>query len=89
MVVQDKAKPVREASSAAVPRVVSGPCSTLRDFQEVLDSFNVSAGSFCVVELAIVAAGLLVKSNGCVTAKEANVEFVECRHAADRLRSVR
>lgn len=35
------------------------------------------------------AASLLVKSNDRVIVKEANVEVVDCRNAADRLRSVR
>ena len=56
---------------------------------KVLDSLNVSAGSICVMELAKVAASLLVKSNDRVIVKEANVEVVDCRNAADRLRSVR
>lgn len=33
MVVQDKAKPVREARSAAIPPMAIGPCPMLRDFQ--------------------------------------------------------
>lgn len=69
--------------------MVSGPCSTLRDLHEVLDSFNVSAGAFLAVKLAILTAGILVKSKRCVIAKEASVEFVECRNAADRSRLVR
>ena len=48
MGVSDQAEPAHETHSEAVPPTETWACSTLRDSQEVLDIFNVSAGSFCV-----------------------------------------
>ena len=69
--------------------VETGPCSTLRNVQEVLDSLNVSVGVLCVVELVKVPASHLVKSDCCVIAEKANGEVVDCRKAAGWLRSTR
>ena len=67
----------------------TGPRSSLREVQRMLDGVDVSAGLFCNMETAKVAVNGLIKSNDRVIREGANFEVVECGRTTDGLQTAR